>query len=210
MSPSPSQDSNILARYLLWGNYYEYSEFTNIHDLKNHIKQLIKKAEKDLSESDDEYDSDDEIDLREDTELIEFVNTQHNFGDVLAFSDHRHYGAVVIDKDGNFIPASYDNGNGELYIPYEITQYLTNATHKYSKLYDLVIDLRYDDEFIKKHVDDSLINSKYKYFYDSTNDFIEIEFPEGETKTIHVQERLDPIYNILQQQPVSHIVDVRK
>ena len=81
-----------------------------------------------------------------------------------------------IGKAGKLIENCGGYRGDELNIPYEITQYLKNAYHKYrffnySDISCETICLRYDDEFIKKYIGnlDPNWNLKYKLYTKKSN-----------------------------------------
>lgn len=72
------------------------------------------------------------------------------FGDLLLTDDHRHVGTFIVGKENALLPNPDYSGSGHLTIPFEITQYLTDATRKYEsdEIEYTHIDLRPDDQFI--------------------------------------------------------------
>ena len=100
----------------------------------------------------------------------------YNFGDLVSFSTYRDTGTMFIGKNGNLINKKDYTNAGYLTIPYEITQYLKNATHKYKDIEYNYIDLRHDDVLLETKIGKNL-NSEFKYFYDPYEDKIWVDYP---------------------------------
>ena len=60
-------------------------------------------------------------------------------------------------------------------IPYEITQYLKNATHKYRNIDYSIIELRHDDDFLEKI--GKGLNPNYTYIYDVDKCILIVKYP---------------------------------
>ena len=71
----------------------------------------------------------------------------YNYGDLVSFNTYRDTRTMFIGKNGKLVDNPDYTDAGYLTIPYEITQYLKNATHKYNDIEYSFIDLRHDDKF---------------------------------------------------------------
>ena len=113
------------------------------------------------------------------SQLSKYVK-KYNYGDLVAFSDYRDTDTFIIGKEGKLVYNPDYSGSGYLTIPYEITQYLDDATLKYSETEAMFIDLRYDDKLILEKI--NLKNNKlpkdWKYTYYTIEKEIQVEFPD--------------------------------
>jgi hypothetical protein len=100
----------------------------------------------------------------------------YNFGDLVSFSTYRDTGTMFIGKNGKLVGNPDYTDSGYLTIPYEITQYLKNATHKYKDIEYNYIDLRYDDDLLEKNIGKNL-NPQYKYVYDLYEEKLWVDYP---------------------------------
>ena len=102
------------------------------------------------------------------------------FGDIIVDdSGYRYDGAYFIGKNGEHIINPDNSKTCHLSIPYDITQYLQDASNKYKYISYLDIELRYDDKLIVKtigQIDESL---GFKYFYSPEEMMITIKFPNN-------------------------------
>lgn len=168
------EDSTVIAKYLLFNSYtgINFDKFNNIKDLKQYIidnkfyNQGIRTKNRGVKTK---YD-----------ELKDFIDSSYNFGDVIVYNDDDLSTALIIGKNGKLINKT--NTYGYLYIPYEITQYVTDALEKFKNMDLMYIELRHDDRLITKlhkvnKIDDSQINSEYKYLYDSYDQILYIMTP---------------------------------
>ena len=81
------------------------------------------------------------------SQLSQYVK-EYNFGDLVVFDSDRATAYKIIGKGGKLINNEDNTHAGYLSIPYEITQYLDDATNKYSNTYYLSdIALRYKGNF---------------------------------------------------------------
>lgn len=123
--------------------------------------------------------------------------SKYNFGDLLSFSGgYRSGSTIIIGKNGKLIHNPDFGGSGYLTIPYEITQYLTDATNKYKDIDFEYMDLRYDDKYIKKHI--GIINKEwnFKFTLYQLEDTISIEYPNGIVHDFDVSDvSVEDIYN---------------
>ena len=113
------------------------------------------------------------------SQLSKYV-TKYNYGDLVAFSDYRDTGTFIIGKDGKLVDNPDYSGSGYLTIPYEITQYLDDATLKYSDTEAMFIDLRYDDKLILDKINskNNKLPKNWKYTYYTIEKEIQVEFPD--------------------------------
>lgn len=102
----------------------------------------------------------------------------YNYGDLVSFSTYRDTGTMFIGKNGKLVSNPDYSAAGYLTIPYEITQHLKNATHKYNDIEYSFIDLRHDDSFLEEKIGKNL-NPEYKYSYDPYEDIIYVEYPNN-------------------------------
>ena len=115
------EDSNILAKYIISDNL-DYDEIDHIKDLEDYMK---------INDIDDDT---------------------YHFGDLVnLYAQYREIGTKFIGKNGELIDNPDYTDAGYLTIPYEITQYLKNATHKYRNIDYSIIELRHDDDFLEKN-----------------------------------------------------------
>ena len=123
--------------------------------------------------------------------------SKYNFGDLLSFSSgYRSENTLIIGKNGKLVHNPDFGGSGYLTIPYEITQYLTDATNKFKNIDFEYIDLRYDDEYIKKNI--GIVNKdwNFKFTFYKLDQTISIEYPNGIVNDYDVNDvNLDDIYN---------------
>ncbi len=102
----------------------------------------------------------------------------YNFGDLIALSQYRDSKTYIITKNGNLIENPMDNRSGYLTIPYEITQYLDNATEKYKNVDVSELYLRHDDKFIISKI--GIVDPKWRFEYVLRNDgYLSIKFPNN-------------------------------
>lgn len=100
------------------------------------------------------------------------------FGDILNFGDYRYINAYIVGKNNVLITNPDHSESGYLSIPLEITQYLSDATHKYSALEINGIDLHYDDDFLAKWFDLlPLVLKKFKFRWCQDNNCLFVTFP---------------------------------
>ena len=85
-----------------------------------------------------------------------------SFGDLIVITYEEQDIFYFIGKNGHLIENQPDDCN-ELVVPYEITQYLKDATNKYSELDYSGIYLRFDDQFLKKYLGDCQQEWNYRY-----------------------------------------------
>lgn len=102
----------------------------------------------------------------------------YNYGDLVSFSTYRDTGTMFIGKNGKLVGNPDYTDAGYLTIPYEITQYLKNATHKYKDIEYSYIDLRHDDNFLEEKIGLNL-NPEYKYVYNPCEDNIWVDYPNN-------------------------------
>ena len=102
----------------------------------------------------------------------------YNYGDLVSFSTYRDTGTMFIGKNGKLVNNPDYTDAGYLTIPYEITQYFKNATHKYKDIEYSYIDLRHDDDFLQEKISKNL-NSKYKYVYNPCEEIIYVDYPNN-------------------------------
>ena len=102
----------------------------------------------------------------------------YNYGDLVSFSTYRDTRTMFIGKNGKLVRNPDYTGAGYLTIPYEITQYLKNATNKYKDIDYTYIDLRHDDDLLEHKISKNL-NPEYKYFYDPCEEIIFVNYPNN-------------------------------
>lgn len=102
----------------------------------------------------------------------------YNYGDLVSFSTYRDTRTMFIGKNGKLVDNPDYTDAGYLTIPYEITQYLKNATHKYKDIEYSFIDLRHDDNFLEEKIGKNL-NPEYKYVYDPYEEIIYVDYPNS-------------------------------
>lgn len=102
--------------------------------------------------------------------------TKYNFGDLLSFDQYRDIDTKIIGKNGVLVSNPDYSGSGYLTIPFEITQYLDDATNKYKDIDVSCIDLRHDDKFIKENIGEIPKSWNFK-FTKTDDDIISVEFP---------------------------------
>ena len=120
--------------------------------------------------------------------------TKYNFGDLISFSSYRDTGTIIIGKNGKLIANPDYSGSGYLTIPYEITQYLNDATNKYKNLEVNCIDLRYDDKFLKDNFGEISQSWNFKFTRIEENT-ISVEFPNGKINHFNTDTSAQEIYN---------------
>ena len=125
------------------------------------------------------------------SQLSKYV-TNHNFGDLVAFSEYRDIATKIIGKNGELIENPDYSDAGYLTIPYEITQYLDNAVSKYQEVEYMYIDLRHDDNFIKEKINTTSCKIKKEWnwkltLYD-TSDMLFVKFPNGKEQAFDVNQ----------------------
>jgi hypothetical protein len=147
---------NLISRYLdndQYDTYYKskledsnkkakyiiYGDYDNFPENLNHISQLENEFKNEIKD--------------------------YNFGDLISFSQYRDSNTYIIGKNGKLISNPMYNDAGYLSIPFEITQYLTDAYKKYEDIEPSEIYLRHDDNFIKKKIGilDNLWNFQYMF-----------------------------------------------
>ena len=101
---------------------------------------------------------------------IDFSDEVRNssFGDIIVINRENKEIYYFIGKGGHLIENQPDDYT-ELTVPYEISQYLNDATNKYSEIDYSGIYLNYDDQFLKKNIGDC--QSSWNYRYLLLNDF---------------------------------------
>ena len=76
-------------------------------------------------------------------------SNKNKFGDIIVDdSGYRYDGAYFIGKNGEHIVNPDNSKSAHLSIPYDITQYLLDATNKYKYIPYLDIQLRCNDKLI--------------------------------------------------------------
>ena len=113
----------------------------------------------------------------------EFPNETQNcsFGDVIVITKDNQEIYYFIGKGGHLIQNELDDYN-EVIVPYEITQYLKDATNKYSELDYSGIYLRFDDQFLKKNLGDCQPEWNYRYFLLNDDRTLIVEYPPNNKK----------------------------
>ena len=86
----------------------------------------------------------------------------HSFGDIIIITRENKSTYYFVGKEGLLIENQPDDYN-ELTIPYEITQYLFNATLKYSEISYSGIFLRFDDHFLKNNIGQCQLEWNFHY-----------------------------------------------
>jgi hypothetical protein len=106
------------------------------------------------------------------------IKLDYNFGDVIELYHHKGAPTHIIGKEGNLVRNPDYSGAGYFTVPYEITQYLDNATEKYKNICYRDIDLRHDDKFLIKNVGKIPKSWNFKFTYTDENELI-INFPNN-------------------------------
>jgi len=130
------------------------------------------------------YVYEDELDFDEYKEFTNISDVENfsnkkikwNFGDLVSFREYRDTGTYIIGKEGKLVDNPDYTDSGYLTIPYEITQYLDDATIKYKSIEPSYIDIRHDDNYIKNNI--GIVDKKwnFKYVY-SEYEGLSVEFP---------------------------------
>lgn len=120
--------------------------------------------------------------------------TKYNFGDLLSFNEYRDTDTMIIGKNGKLVRNPDYSGSGYLTIPYEITQYLNDATNKYKDVEVNCIDLRHDDKFIKENIGEVPDSWNFK-FTKTDDDIISVEFPNGRVNDFQIKTTPQEIYS---------------
>lgn len=111
--------------------------------------------------------------------------TKYNFGDLLSFNEYRDTDTMIIGKNGKLVRNPDYSDSGYLTIPYEITQYLNDATNKYRDVEVNCIDLRHDDKFIKDNI--GKVSEFWNFKFTKTDDdIISVEFPNGRVNDFEI------------------------
>ena len=84
-------------------------------------------------------------------DLEDITEYDYKFGNSIQFSQNRSHGRYFIGKNDELI-FNPMFGDGDLVYPYEITKYTKNALRFFDLEFADSIYLRYDDEFVKKHI----------------------------------------------------------
>lgn len=188
-------------------------EVANFNRIKKFLteEQIAKYYSSNIQENNNDFENsniyatyaiDDEIDniakLKNISDIKEYLKikdiTKYHYGDLFSFSSNRDVGTLILGKNGVLIPNPDYSGTGYLTIPYEITQYLDDATNKYNDIDVNCIDLRYDDKFIKNNIGEIPKSWNFK-FTKTDEDIISIEFPNGRVNDFKINTKPEDIYN---------------
>lgn len=101
---------------------------------------------------------------------------KHSFGDLILIKYDEQDVYYFIGKGGLLIKNQSNNYN-ELIVPYEISQYLNNATNKYSEIDYSGIYLRFDDYFLKKNIGDCKSEWNYQYLLLNDHRTLIVDYP---------------------------------
>ena len=110
----------------------------------------------------------------------------YSFGDLIVITKDDQEFYYFIGKSGHLIQ-NEPNDYNELIVPYEITQYLNDATNKYSDLDYSGIYLRFDDQFLKKNLGYCQQEWNYRYFLLNDERTLIVEYPSNDKKIFNHQ-----------------------
>lgn len=113
-------------------------------------------------------------------------NNNYSFGDLIVITCEEKETYYFIGKGGHLIENQPDDYN-ELVVPYEITQYLKDATNKYSELDYFGIYLRFDDQFLKKNIGNCQLEWNYRYFLLNDHRTLIVDYPSDNRKIFNHQ-----------------------
>lgn len=121
-----------------------------------------------------------------DDEVLTFADANHpeaKFGDVINFGDYRWTFCYIVGKDNVLIKNPDFSGAGYLSIPLEITQYLSDAVSKYSKLEVSDIELSVNDVFLTNWFGPlPEVFKEFKFRWSYTVECLDITFPNNVSK----------------------------
>jgi hypothetical protein len=154
------EDSTIKAEYIIWDNIdFINNKYNNISELEGYNK----------------YNNISELES-----YMKFKGIKnYNYGDLVAFSTYRDTGTYFIGKNGKLISNPDTSAAGYLTIPFEITQYLNDATSKYNFIDDITdFELRYDDKLILNKIGKVDPEWNFKYSYIPDDEELYVIFPK--------------------------------
>ena len=183
-----SFNTNRIKKYLSKeeiAKYYSNNSQNNFEDSNIKARYI---AEDDIENS-DRFKNIKDLD-----EYLKMKNvTKYNFGDLISFSSYRDTATIIIGKNGKLIKNPDYSGSGYLTIPYEITQYLNDATNKYKNHEVNCIDLRHDDKFIKDNIGE--IPQSWNFKFTKIDEMIHVKFPNEKVNDFNIYTTSEDIYN---------------
>lgn len=128
------------------------------------------------------------------------------FGDLIQCGNYRDTKTYIVGKDNVLLKNPDRSNSGYLSIPYEITQYLTDALGKYSDQEVHDIDLRHDDVFLTNWfgtVPEDFQDFKFRWI--AVVKCVNITFPNGIRSDFYPT----TVKRILDQEKTHSLDDVR-